>query len=170
MRKIVAVLMLVLLLCGCSKQPEVTAEEVANAFAGDFSAEAKAVFGDSEAEMSIVKNGMSISIIVSSPDEISGMGIELCDEHVKVTYQGMEQEINADSLPEGTPFLLLRELFEELSEEGEFNIGMKNDKIAAENEDFSAVISPEDFSLIRAEFPLYETEFIFSGWEFSDAE
>jgi hypothetical protein len=98
------------------------------------------------------------------------MGIEISDEHAKIGYKGMEQEIEKDSLPEGTPFLLLEELFEELSDPEEFTLSTENENIVADFGDFSAVLSSEDFSLISAEFPFFETKFTFSNFEFLPSE
>ena len=116
MRKIIFVFAFIFLISGCSNVSNVTPGEVAGVYNGDFTAEARAVFGDNEAEMLITKNGMSISISVTSPAELEGMGIEISDEHAKISYEGMGQEIKTDSLPEGTLFLLLEKLFDELSD------------------------------------------------------
>ncbi|MBR5872016.1 MAG: hypothetical protein IKZ06_00010, partial [Oscillospiraceae bacterium] len=99
-----------------------------------------------------------------------GMGIEIFDEHAKISYNGMEQEIKKDSLPEGTPFLLLEELFEELSDPEDFVLSTENEKLFAKGEDFSAVLSKEDFSLVSAEFPAFGTKFTFSDFKFEAAE
>lgn len=170
MKKLVLILVLILSLCGCSNAVAATPQEVAAAFGQDFSAKATAAFGDNETSMSISKNGMSISILLDSPAELAGMGIELSDEHAKVTYQGMEQELDADSLPDGTPFLLLEELFDELANADEFTLSTEDGNIIARNDDFTAVLSAEDFSLISAVFEGYATEFSFSDWAFGGAE
>lgn len=170
MRKLIFVLVLILSLCGCSNAVSVTPQEIAAAFQGDFSAKATAVFGENETGMSVAKNGMSISILLDSPAELAGMGIELFDEHAKVTYQGMEQEIDTDSLPGGTPFLLLEELFDELADPEEFTLSTEDGNLVAKNDDFAAVLSSEDFSLLSAVFARYATEFCFSEWEFGAAE
>ena len=161
MKKFIMLAAFVLLFSGCSNSLKVTPQEVADAYGKDFSASVKAVFGERETEMSVSKNGMSISIIVNSPAELSGMGIEISDEHAKIGYKGMEQEIEKDSLPEGTPFLLLEELFEELSDPEEFTLSTENENIVANS---------EDFSLISAEFPFFETKFTFSNFEFVPSE
>ena len=170
MKKIILSMMIVFVLCGCSKSVSVTPQEVAEKYKQDFSSSVIAVFGDNWTEMEASKNGMSISISVNSPAELSGMGIEIFDEHAKIIYEGMEQEIRKDSLPEGTPFLLLEELFEELSEPEDFSLSTENENLAADFGDFSAVLSSEDLSLISAEFPFYETKFTFSNFEFKSAE
>ena len=170
MKKIILVLVLIFSICGCSNETEVTLQEVAESFKQNFSTEALAAFGENEAEMSITKNGMSISIIVSSPAELEGMGIEISNEHAKVTYEGMEQEISKDSLPEGTPFLLLEELFEKLSEPDKFTLSTENGNLVAKGDDFTAVLSPENFSIISAEFPRFSAKFTFSDWFFGAAE
>lgn len=170
MKKLVFAAVIALLFCGCSNTAEITPQEIAEVYKQDFSAKALAVFGENETEMSIVKNGMSISIIANSPAELEGMGIEIFDEHAVVTYDGMEQEIRKDSLPEGTPFLLLEELFDELSEADEFTLSTENENLVAKNDDFTAVLSAEDFSLISAEFPRHDTKFTFSEWVFGAAE
>ena len=170
MKKIILAAVLILSLCGCSKAVSAVPADVAETYKKDFSGKVLAVFGENEAEMSITKNGMSISFIANSPAELEGMGIEISDEHAKVSYQGMEQEIRKDSLPEGTPFLLLEELFDELSEPDEFNLSTEEGNIVAENSDFRAVLSAEDFSPISAEFPEYNTKFTFSEWVFGAAE
>ncbi|MBQ7874787.1 MAG: hypothetical protein IJ306_06485 [Oscillospiraceae bacterium] len=169
MRKLIVIFVLILSLCGCSNAAAATPQEVAAAFRKDFSAKATAVFGDNETGMSISKNGMSISILLDSPAELAGMGIELFDEHAKVTYQGMEQEIDTDSLPGGTPFLLLEELFNELANADEFALSTEDGNLVAKNDDFTAVLSSEDLSLISAAFQRYATEFSFSDWAFGEA-
>ncbi|MBQ8789519.1 MAG: hypothetical protein IJZ58_08430 [Oscillospiraceae bacterium] len=170
MKKIILSMMIVFVFCGCSKSVSVTPQEVAEKYKQDFSSSVIAVFGDNRAEMEASKNGMSISVSVNSPAELSGMGIEIFDEHAKIIYEGMEQEIKKDSLPEGTPFLLLEELFDELSEPDEFTLSTENENIIAKGEGFSAVLSPENFSLVSAKFPLFETEFTFSDFVFKSAE
>ena len=141
--------MIVLVFCGCSNSVSTTPQEVAEKYKQDFS---------------------SSVIAVNSPAELSGMGIEIFDEHAKIIYEGMEQEIKKDSLPEGTPFLLLEELFDELSDPDEFTLSTENENIIAKGEGFSAVLSPENFSLVSAKFPLFETEFTFSDFVFKSAE
>ena len=170
MKKIILIFVLIFALGGCSKAAAAEPAEVALAFAQDFSAEALVTFGGNEAGMSIAKNSMSISILLNSPEELAGMGIELFDEHAKVSYQGMEQEINTDTLPEGTPFLLLEELFDDLADPDEFTLSTEGENLLAKNEDFTAVLSAEDFSVISAKFPLYDTQFTFSGWVFGGVQ
>ena len=170
MKKLVLVMVLFFAFSGCSSETNATPEDVAKAYKRDFSAAAKTVFKDMDTEMDIAKNGMSINIVLDSPKEVSGMGIEIFDEHAKISYEGMEQEIKTDSLPEGTPFLLLKDLFDELSDPEDFTLSTENEKLVAKGEDFSAVLSPEDFSLISAEFPFYETKFTFSNFAFAAAE
>ena len=162
--------MIVFVFCGCSKSVSVTPQEVAEKYKQDFFSSVIAVFGDNRTEMEASKNGMSISVSVNSPAELSGMGIEISDEHAKIGYKGMEQEIEKNSLPEGTPFLLLEELFEELSDPEEFTLSTESENIVADFGDFSAVLSAEDFSLISAEFPFFETKFTFSNFEFVPSE
>lgn len=170
MKKLFLILVLILSLCGCSNSAAPSPQKVAKAYQNDFTASAKVVFGENEAEMQIEKKPMSISIMLNFPAEISGMGIELFDEHAKISYEGLEQNIKTDSLPEGTPFLLLKELFEELSDPEDFVLSMENKGITAKGDDFFAVLSEEDFSLISAEFPEYRTKFVFSNFEFSVPE
>ena len=170
MRKIILSFVFLFLFSGCSNSVSATPQEVAKRYEQDFSSSVLAIFGDNRAEMEVLKNGMSISISANSPAELSGMGIEIFDEHAKITYNGMEEEIKKDSLPEGTPFLLLEELFEELSDPEEFTLSTENEKLISAGENFSAVLSPEDFSLISAKFPLFETEFTFSDFVFKPAE
>lgn len=170
MKKLIAIIAFVLMFSACSNSLAAAPQEVAKAYEKDFSASAIIAFGDNKAEFDVLKNGMSISISLNSPAELSGMGIEIFDEHAKITYNGMEQEIRKDSLPEGTPFLLLEELFEELSEPEDFSLSTENENLAADFGDFSAVLSAEDFSLISADFPFYETKFTFSNFEFKSAE
>ena len=170
MKKFVLFFAFLFLISGCSNQTLPSSAEVAEAYKQDFSSSVKADFDDSEAEMDILKNGMSISVFVDYPTELSGMGIEIFDEHAKIIYNGMEQEIKKNSLPEGTPFLLLEELFDELSDPEDFVLSTENGNVIAKGEDFSAVLYAEDFSLISAEFPFYETKFEFSNFRFKDAE
>lgn len=169
MKKLFVLFAAILLISGCSENSLPPAENVAKAFEGDFSSSVIMNSGENKTEAKIIKNGMSISISVLSPRELSGMGIEISDEHARISYDGMEQDIKTGSLPEGTPFLLLEELFDELSDPEEFTLGREGDYISVKGEDFSALLSPDDFSIISAEFPLYNAEFIFSNWKFADA-
>ncbi|MBE6893035.1 MAG: hypothetical protein E7482_03365 [Ruminococcaceae bacterium] len=93
MRKIILSFVFLFLFSGCSNSVSVTPQEVAKRYEQDFSSSVLAVFGDNRAEMEVLKNGMSISIFANSPAELSGMGIEIFDEHAKITYNGMEEEI-----------------------------------------------------------------------------
>ena len=153
MKKIILSFVLMAMFSGCSNSFSVTPQEVAKVYEKDFSASVLVDFGKNRTEMEMLKNSMSISISVDSPAELSGMGIEISDEHAKISYNGMEQEIEKDSLPERTPFLLLEELFEELSDPEDFVLSTENGNLIAKGEDFSAVLSSEDFSVISAEFP-----------------
>ena len=156
MKKFIVLAAIVLMFSGCSNSWKVTPQDVANAYGKDFPASVKAVFGERETEMSVSKNGMSISITVNSPAELSGMGIEISDEHAKIGYKGMEQEIEKNSLPEGTPFLLLEELFEELSDPEEFTLSTENENIVADFGDFSAVLfrsSARNFRFLKRNSP-----------------
>ena len=170
MKKIILSFVLMAMFSGCSNSFSVTPQEVAKEYEKDFSASVLVDFGKNRTEMEMMKNSMSISISVDSPAELSGMGIEISDEHAKISYNGMEQEIEKDSLPERTPFLLLEELFEELSAPEDFVLSTENENLIAKGEDFSAVLSSEDFSVISAEFPFYETKFTFSNFEFRGQE
>ena len=170
MKKIILSFALLAMFSGCSNSFSVTPQEVAKEYEKVFFASVLVDFGKNRTEMEMLKNSMSISISVDSPAELSGMGIEISDEHAKISYNGMEQEIEKDSLPERTPFLLLEELFEELSDPEDFVLSTENGNLIAKGEDFSAVLSSEDFSVISAEFPFYETKFTFSNFEFRGQE
>ncbi len=166
MKKFISVLIILGLLCGCSNSVSVAPQQVANVYKNGFTAKATAVFGESKTEMSITKNPTSISILLNSPAELSGMGIELFDEHAVISYEGMTQEIKTENLPDGTAFLLLEELFEELSDPEDFTLSTEADRIIAKNEDFTAVLNEENFAPISAKFSEYATEFTFSEFEF----
>ncbi len=166
MKKLIAGLFLVLVLGGCSANAAVSTAEVAKAYSGDFYTEAKAAFGEATAEMSIEKKPMSISILLSSPGELAGMSIELFDEHALITYEGMTQELDTDNLPDGTVFLLIEELFDELSDPDEYILSTENGDLKAKADDFTAVLNPENFGLISAKFPRYSTEFTFGEFAF----
>lgn len=170
MKKFILLFLALLLISGCSNSVSAAPQDIAERYKQDFSASVFAVFGESKAEFDILKNGTSIRISATSPEELSGMGIEIGDEHAKISYNGMEQEIKKDSLPEGTPFLLLEELFGELSDAEDLTLSTENGNLAVKGEDFSAVLSVEDFELVEAKFPVFETEFTFSNFEFKPAE
>ncbi len=167
MKKIISVLIILCMLCSCSNGVSVSSAQVAKAYQNGFTANVTAVFGENKTEMSITKNPMSISILLNYPAELAGMGIELFDEHAVITYQGMTQEINTDNLPDGTPFLLLEELFDELSDPEEFALSTEVDNLSAKNDDFTAVLDGENFALISAKFSGYATEFTFTEFEFT---
>ncbi len=170
MKKIIFILVFILSFAGCSNASEATGTDVAVAYANDFSASAKAVFGENEATVEIVKNPMSISFFVKSPKELEGLLVEVFDEHAKISYQGMEQEIKKDNLPDGAVFLLLEELFEDLEDGEDLVLSMEDGKVNVNEEDFSAVLSEEDLSLISADFPKYKTSFEFSEFAFAPSE
>ena len=67
MKKFIIFAALVFALSGCSNSLSVSPEEVSEAYGKDFSASVKAAFGENKAEITVLKNGMSISIIVKSP-------------------------------------------------------------------------------------------------------
>lgn len=169
MKKIILSVVLIFLFCGCSKSLTVTSEEVSKIYEQNFKVSAFAVFGENKTEMEVTKNGMSIGILLKSPKELSGMGIDISDEHANISYDGMEQEISIDELPKGTAFLLLKELFDDLSNPDEFILSTENGNLIARGENFSAVLS-DDLSVINANFLPFETEITFSEWEFSPAE
>lgn len=170
MKKFILSMVLITLFTACSNSVTVTSTEVADVYKKDFSVKVLAVFGENETEMTVTKNGMSIGILLNSPDELSGMGIEISDEHAKITYDGMEQEIEINSLPNGTPFLLLKELFEEISNPDEFVLSTENNCLTARGENFSVIISEDELLMTSAEFPTFETKFTFSEWNFGTSE
>ena len=166
MKRIIFIMVLILSFCGCSKEIWVTPQEVAERYSEDFFVAAKT----EETEMDISKNRMSISFDVKNPKEISGLKVELSGEHAKVIYEGMEQSINTKNLPEKAPFLLVSYFFECLADAEKFSLSIEGDNIIAKNEDFTAVLSKENFSVVKAVFPQYDAEFFFSEWSFSSAE
>ena len=170
MKKIIIAAIISALLCGCSNTPSVTNQDIAKAFEKDFSAKVTAAFGENETKMSISKNGTSISFFINSPKELSGMELELFDEHAVVRYEGMEQKINTGSLPKGAPFLLLEELFDSLADAEDFTLSTDGEILVAAGEGFSATLSAEDFSVINAEFTGFATVFDFSEWAFEKEE
>ncbi len=170
MKKILALFFALLMLCSCSNALAVSTAEVAAAYQGNFTAKVKAVFGGNEAEFTVAKKPESISISATYPCELAGMSIELFDEHAAITYEDMTQDIDTDNLPEGTAFLLLQELFEELADPEDFALSTEKENLRAQNEDFSAVLNSRDFGLISAKFEKYATEFTFSDWNFAAAE
>ena len=170
MRKIALIFMLLFYLSGCSNVALPSAEDVAKTYSQDFSANVIGTFGKNKTEIEVLKNGMSISFLLDFPKELSGMEVVLSDEHARVIFEGMEQEINTENLPEGTPFLLLEELFEELSDPEDFVLSTENENLVANSDDFTAVLSAEDYSLISAEFSQYATKFTFSDFAFGNAK
>ena len=104
MRRIIAFIALVFVLAGCSKAFEPKPKDVAAVYKNDFSVKAKAAYGENETDFKITKNGMSISFIVESPKELSGLSIALSDEHAKVDFEGMELLLGTENLPEKAPF------------------------------------------------------------------
>lgn len=166
MKRAVFILVLIFLFCGCGKAIKPSANDVAKVYSKDFSAVAE----KKNMVMDISKNGTSISFTAKYPKEVEGLCVLLSDEHAKVEFEGMTQEINTESLPEKAPFLLLDELFESLSNPEDFSLSTENDKIIAANDDFTAVLSEEDYSVITAVFPQYDAEFTFSEWNFLSEE
>ena len=166
MRRIIAFIALVFVLAGCSKAFEPKPKDVAAVYKNDFSVKAKATYGENETDFKITKNGMSISFVVESPKELSGLSIALSDEHAKVDFEGMELLLETENLPEKAPFFLVEELFENLSDEEDFTLSTDKNSVLAKGENFSAILSPEDFLLESAAFSEYKTEFSFSEWEF----
>ena len=168
MKKIIFSVVVLLMLSGCSVSALPKTADISEAYKKDFSALVTVEYGEETAKMEITKNGMSISFLLREPEELSGMSMVLFDEHAKVTYEGMTQDIDADKLPDSAPFLLLEELFDELSEPDEFVLSAENGEIIVQGDDFIATLYAEDFSLKNAVFPRFDTEFVFERFEFSE--
>ena len=168
MKKIIFSVVALLMLSGCSVSALPKAADISEAYKKDFFAVATASYGEETAKMEITKNGMSISFLLRKPVELSGMSIVLFDEHAKVTYEGMTQDIDADKLPDSAPFLLLEELFDDISNLDEFVLSTAEGEITAQGDDFAATLSLEDYSLKNAVFPRFDTEFVFERFEFSE--
>ena len=168
MKKIIFSVVVLLMLSGCSISALPKTADISEAYKKDFSALVTVEYGEETAKMEITKNGMSISFLLREPEELSGMSMVLFDEHAKVTYEGMTQDIDADKLPDSAPFLLLEELFDELSEPDEFVLSAENGEIIVQGDDFIATLYTEDFSLKNAVFPRFDTEFVFERFEFSE--
>ena len=166
MKKIIFSVVALLMLSGCSVSALPKTADISEVYKKDFSALVTVEYGEETAKMEITKNGMSISFLLREPEELSGMSMVLFDEHAKVTYEGMTQDIDADKLPDSAPFLLLEELFDELSEPDEFVLSAENGEIIVQGDDFIATLYTEDFSLKNAVFPRFDTEFVFERFEF----
>ena len=168
MKKIIFSVVVLLMLSGCSVSALPKTADISEAYKKDFFAVATASYGEEPTNMEITKNGMNISFLLCEPEELSGMSIVIFEEHAKVTYEGMPQDIDADKLPDSAPFLLLEELFDELSEPDEFVLSAENGEIIVQGDDFIATLYTEDFSLKNAVFPRFDTEFVFERFEFSE--
>ena len=168
MKKIIFSIVALLVLSGCSISALPKTEDISEVYKKDFSALVTAEYGEETAKMEIEKKGMSISFLLREPEELSGMSISLFDEHAEVMYEGMIQNIEKDNLPDYAPFLILKELFEELSEPDEFFLSTADGELIAQGDEFIATLSPEDLSLKNAVFPQFDTEFDFEKFEFSE--
>lgn len=166
MRKLIFVLSVILIFVGCSKAPA-EPQDVSKAYQADFSAAVNAECGEENFKIKIQKNGTSISFYVEEPENLAGLSISLDGEHASVSYKDIQTEFDVKNLPEKAPFLLLLKLFDELSSPEEFVLSTAGDELFAQGKDFAAVLSSEDFSLINAVFPEYETEFEFFDFKFS---
>lgn len=170
MKKIIFSIVALLVLSGCSISALPKTEDISEVYKKDFSALVTVEYGEETAKMEIEKKGMSISFLLHEPEELSGMSIVLFDEHAEVTYEGMVLDINTDNLPDYAPFLLLEELFDELSEPDEFVLSTENGEIIVQGDDFIATLYTEDFSLKNAVFPQFDTEFDFEKFIFSEGK
>ena len=170
MKKIIFSIVVLLMLSGCSDSVLPKTADVSEVYKKDFSALVTVEYGEETAKMEIEKKGMSISFLLREPEELSGMSMALFDEHAKVTYEGMVLDINTDKLPDSAPFLILKELFEELSEPDEFFLSTADGGIIVQGNDFIATLYTEDFSLKNAVFPQFDTEFDFEKFIFSEGK
>lgn len=166
MRKIIIFMAVLLIFCGCSKNEKVRADEISKAFKNGFSARVTVLCGEDEIEMTLLKNGTSISFFAEKPAELKGLSIVLFDEHAKVNFEGMELSLQTEKLPEKAPFLLLEKLFKNLENPAEENPSTDENSVLINEKDFFARLSKKDFSAESAIFPEYKTEFSFSEWEF----
>ncbi|MBQ3561294.1 MAG: hypothetical protein IJP05_02775 [Oscillospiraceae bacterium] len=168
MRKILFAFVLIMVFTGCSKavpQPQ----SIAEVYKKDFCTQVSAVCAEESYKMEMSKNGISISFVVTKPEELAGLSIELCGEHAKITFKEMQAEIDTGNLLEKAPFLLLQKLFKELSSADGFVLSTDGDELLAQGKDFFAVLSKEKLTPENAAFSEYETEFEFSDFKFSSA-
>lgn len=166
MKKLLLFLIFVFVFSGCSKADIPEPQEVEKAFEKDFFASVTAGYGGGKTKMEINKNGMSISVDVLSPSDLKGLFVEISGEHAKVKYENIEQTIETEELPEEAPFLLLEELFDDLSDSEDFVLSNENGRLFAKNPDFTVELSADDYSVISAVFPEYEVRFDFSKFVF----
>ena len=163
MKKIAVLSFALLFLFGCSSSFVPSAKTVSEAYNSDFSADVTALADDFDAKIKVSKNGKSISFVVIYPEDIAGMSIALFDEHALISYEGMEQKIKKENLPEKAVFLLLEDFFEDMSDPEEIVLTAEGDKLLVTSDDFFGELDKENFSPKEITFPQYNAKFLFSA-------
>ncbi len=167
MFKKIIVLLSLLLLTSCSA-PTLSTESVSAAYQKNFTCKMTAAYAGDETAADVERNGLSITFDVTSPEELAGLSMETADGKIKVSFEGLETELNFSELPESGPLKLFCGLVETLSLPDEFSLSQNGNELIILGKNFSARLDPESLGLLSAEFPEEETEFIFTDWAFSD--
>lgn len=168
MRKYLAAIGLTLLLTACSAKGTVSTATIGERYAGGFSTAATVTTEEDTLEMTVTKNGMSITVFVEKPEELRGLSIQSDFEKTKVTFEGMEKEFVTEKLPKEAPFRLLGAALSALETGEGFSVERTKEGVAVFGDGFSGVLSPEDLSLFSLSFPAEKTEVSFSDFRFSE--
>ncbi|MGN0629572.1 MAG: hypothetical protein ACI4IW_08100 [Oscillospiraceae bacterium] len=165
LKKVFAVIA-VLMLTSCSAGT-VSTEEVSATYQKDFSCGLVISCGEEKTEMECTKNALSITLSTVSPEEMSGLDMEISGGRLKLRFEGMDTEFDFEKLPEDGPVRLFCRLLDTLALPDEFEVSRNGKKITLIGKGFSAELDGENFGLLSARFPEENTEFTFSDWEFS---
>ncbi len=168
MRKWMPVLVCFFFLTACSTKDTVSTAKIGEQYASGFSTAATVTTEEDTLEMTVTKNGMSITVFVEKPEELRGLSIQSDLGKTKVTFEGMEKEFVTERLPKEAPFRLLGTAFSVLETGEGFSAERTKEGVAVFGDGFSGVLSPEDLSLFSLSFPAEKTEVSFSDFRFSE--
>ena len=165
-RVLIFVAALVFTLSSCSKPP-VTKEEIAEKYSKGFEAEFKADFFGKELSAEIEKEGEEFVLTVYAPEALAGVSAET-EDGGKISFSGMETDMDIKLLPEKSPIAEIFRLFRSLSAPENFEIAESGDEVRVTAEGMSAVLERENLSVKSAAFDKSGRVFCFTGFEFRE--
>ena len=165
-RVLIFVAALVFTLSSCSKPP-VTKEEIANKYSKGFSASFEAEFFGKELRGEIEKDGEELVLSFSAPEALAGVSIDT-EGGGKISFSGMETDMDIKLLPEKSPIAEVFRLFGSLSAPENFEIAESGDEVRVTAEGMSAVLERENLSVKSAAFDKSGRVFCFTGFEFRE--
>ena len=170
LKNFAAIFAALIVLTSCSAVEKVSPQEISSVFGKDFSAKGVLCFDGIECEAELKSSEGKMRLSVEKTENISDFYAETDGKTIKLGYGELSADFIYSELPEKMPLKLFYSAFAELSEPDKISLSFSEGEITAFGENFSAVLSSEDFSLIRMDFPKYGVKFFAEEFAFFEPE